>query len=124
MVDVIPSGPECRRLIGQIAVGQGIAYACVVLFRLPLTASYHRQAEIMPLAAWALLLITFGFAFILTSGKHRRRLTGRLVAAAMLGLQVWFATTFAMTGALTAVGQYIPIAIVVLGEAVFIKGGE
>ena len=120
---LIPNGPGPRRLIGQIAVGQGIAYLLIVLMSRPLTASYQRQLEIAPLWVWGAILIVLGGLFWWTSMHHRRQMFGRLTAVAMLGLQVWFATTFAMAGASTAVGQYIPIVFVVFLEAVFVRDG-
>lgn len=118
---LIPNGPGPRRLIGQIAVGQGIAYLLIVLLNRPLTASYQRQLEIAPLWVWGAMLCGLGGLFWWTATRYRRQMFGRLVAVAMLGLQVWFATTFAMAGALTAVGQYVPIVLVVFLEAVFVR---
>lgn len=113
-------GPGQRCLIGKIAIGQGIAYLLIVALARPLTTSYLRQAEIMPLWAWGLLLAGLGGLFWRTAGQ-RRDMWGRLVAVAMLGIQVWLATTFAMAGALTAIGMYIPIVLVIFGEAVFVQ---
>jgi predicted MFS family arabinose efflux permease len=121
---LISRGIGQRRLIGQIAVGQGIAYWLIVLLNRPLTTTYQRQIEIAPLWVWGTLLLTLGGLFWWTAYQYRHRMFGRFVAAAMLGLQVWFAVTFAMAGALTAIGQYIPIVLVVFLEAVFVNSGE
>ena len=112
----VPNGPGQRRLIGQIAIGQGVAYWAIHLLNRPLTTSYQTQVDIMPLWAWGWML-----AVVFTTGDHRRYVWGRLVAIAMLAVQVWFASTFAISGALTAIGMYIPIVVVVFGEAVFIR---
>ena len=117
------AGDGRRRLIGQIAVGQGIAYLLIVLFDRPLTGSYARQAAFAPLWVWVLALLVLGGLFWWSATRYRRHIAGRLVAALMLGLQVWFAVSFAMAGALVAVGQYIPICAVVFAEAVFIREG-
>lgn len=121
---LISRGIGQRRLVGQISVGQGIAYWLIVLLNRPLTTSYQRQLEVAPLWVWGTALLTLGFLFWWTAYRYRRQVFGRLVAVAMLGLQVWFAVTFAMAGALTAVGQYIPIVFVVFLEAVFVNGDE
>lgn len=121
---LISRGIGQRRLVGQIAVGQGIAYWLIVLLNRPLTTTYQRQIEIAPLWLWGTLLLTLGFLFWRTAYRYRCQMFGRFVAVAMLGLQVWFAVTFAMAGALTAVGQYIPIVLVVFLEAVFVNGDE
>lgn len=116
------SGIGQRRLIGQIAIGQGIAYWLIVLLAWPMTAGTRLQAGIMPLWAWGGLLVAVGGLFWWTAYHYRRQWQGRLLAVVMLGLQVWFASTFFQAGSMVVLGQYVPIVVVVFGEAVFFRG--
>lgn len=117
----ISSSGRARRLLGAIAIGQGLGYWSVIGLQLPLTTSYQRQAAQMPLWAWGLLLVFLGMWVWLTGESGRRyTLNGRMAAIALLLYNVYFAVNFTLAGALTATGQYIPVCIVLFSEAVFL----
>lgn len=108
--------------MGWMILCQGIAYLLLAFYgRVPLTTSYARQAEIMPLWMWGAMLLVMGAGFVATSGERQRRhWFGRLSAVVMLGLTTWFAITFLQASAWSAFGQYAPILMVIWGEITFV----
>ena len=119
--DKLPHGCAERRLIAWITIGQGIGYFAVYFFAKTLTTSYARQALIMPLWAWGTVLVILGVAVLGTSWHYRRAWIGRLSALALVAFLSWLIGTFWTTGAYTTTGQYIPILLLMMGEATFVN---
>lgn len=85
-----PCGPEVRRFVGLVTLVTGFP-------RLPLLS------EVLPFAplrfaspeAWGVILTALGIALIATSGRHRLRVRGRIVAA--LAVVAWATLAAAAT---------------------------
>ena len=108
-----------RRLVAWITICQGLGYAYIAITGQPMTTSYTRQAQILPLWLWAIMLTGAGLFFLLTV-RERQTVIGRGAAVVMVGVLSWAMATFATAGAITVLGQYVPILLVVLAEAVHI----
>ncbi len=111
-----PRGVEVRRLIGWVALGQGIAYLLLEL--LPFTLSISRYSSlisIMPLWAFGVLLLLGGVGLLWTLAR-RQRIEGRAVAVLVATAYGLYIGTFP-PGALTAYVLYGLLTYALLGEA-------
>ena len=119
----LPDNPAYRRFVAWVLIGLGIGYHSIIILDTPLTTSYARQAEIMPIAAWSVLFAVLGVGLLFTEPERRRRSwLGRGMAVLVMGVMAWQITTYLDSGGLTAIGWLFPCFVAMVAETFHISG--
>lgn len=114
----LPHSPQLRRIISSLYLLQGIGYFLVFIFLSPLTTSYQKQSEIMPIWAWSAMSLIVGVSLYFTCNR-RHWIFGRSIAAIAACFAAWQLGTYIEAGAYTAIAQYGITLTVLIGEATF-----
>lgn len=118
----IPTGPNRRKLIGWLMVAQGVGLLQELAANLAAYtyANISSISEVAPVWVWAAASIGIGLGFVLTAGRYRPHVVGRIAAVLVLIVDAWFWGGFWASGVWSAFWHYTVLMALVFGEVVYV----
>ena len=118
-----PNGPDYRIYTALLMFAQATGYAHVIFSGVGYTTSYKVQARLMPLWAYAVLLVVTGL-LLLRTVNHRRTWYARSVAGFGFVLQLAIAGGFLIAGGYSGWWLDVVICGFLLIESMWIHNRE
>lgn len=115
-----PNGPSRRRLIAWMTVARGLGYVGVHQWGVGLVPSYDIIDRVTPIGMFGVIVLLSGLALAFTSDNLRSSHWGRITAIVALGLNIWLAMVFYISGNWANTGQQMVVSIVLFGEATYV----